>query len=248
MVFRENGLPADERGEQVNARTASALAELTSAERQMADLLPSEAHPSEARRFSTTFRTGFTPLRSRLATAFSRLAQSRIASSTLISSRPPEVASANRRRSLARALDALLLDTFDHLVDHRPLPAVEHLPEQLAAAGEVPVEAALGDAERPRQRLDPDGVRTAGGQVPAGPTSIQASRPPGSRCLGVKAASSASSSSTPPWSTAIRASSAGCGAEQRIHLASRNCYAPFAGISHPLAPASATLRSSWQAT
>ena len=58
-----------------------------------------------------------------------------------------------------------------HLVDAHPLPGVEHLLEQRAAVGEVPVEAALGDAERLRQRLDPDGVRAAGGEGPQ-PCSI----------------------------------------------------------------------------
>ena len=42
--------PADEGGIQLNAWTATALAELTSAERQVADLLPIEADPAEAQR------------------------------------------------------------------------------------------------------------------------------------------------------------------------------------------------------
>ena len=40
------------------------------------------------------------------------------------------------------------------------------LGQQRAPVVEVPVEPALGDAEGPRQRLDPDGVRAAGGKGP----------------------------------------------------------------------------------
>ena len=67
---------------------------------------------------------------------------------------------------LGPGVPALALDALDHLVDAHPLPRVEHLLEQRAPVVEVPVEAALGDAERPRQRLDPDGVRAAGGKGP----------------------------------------------------------------------------------
>src|SRR6266540_1632884 len=52
------------------------------------------------------------------------------------------------------------------VVDAHPLPRVEYLLEQRAPVVEVPVEAAPGDAERPRQQLDPDGVRAAGGKRP----------------------------------------------------------------------------------
>ena len=48
------------------------------------------------------------------------------------------------------------LDAFDHLVDADALPRIEHLGEQRAAVIEVAVEAPLGDAERPCERLDPD--------------------------------------------------------------------------------------------
>jgi len=59
---------------------------------------------------------------------------------------------------------ALAFDPFDHLVDGGPLPRVKHLLKQCAPVGEVPVEAAPGDAERLGERLDPDRVRAAGGQ------------------------------------------------------------------------------------
>ena len=59
---------------------------------------------------------------------------------------------------------AFALDVRDHLVDAHPLPGVEHLAEQRLPAVEVPVEAALGDAEGLGERLDPDGVGAAGGQ------------------------------------------------------------------------------------
>ena len=59
---------------------------------------------------------------------------------------------------------ALAFDLLDHLVDADPLPGVEHLVEERSPAVEVPVEAALCDAEGPGQRLDPDGVGAARGQ------------------------------------------------------------------------------------
>ena len=67
---------------------------------------------------------------------------------------------------MAPGVAALALDALDHLVDAHSLPRVEHLLEQRAPVVEVPVEAALGDAERLRQRLDPHGVRAAGGKGP----------------------------------------------------------------------------------
>src|SRR5215510_1406377 len=67
---------------------------------------------------------------------------------------------------LGPGVPALVLDALDHLVDARLLPRVEYLLEQRAPVVEVPVEAAPGDAERFRERLDPDGVRAAGGQRP----------------------------------------------------------------------------------
>src|SRR5262249_5609111 len=59
---------------------------------------------------------------------------------------------------------AFALDSVDHLVDVHPLPPIEHLLEQGPAVVEVPVEAALRDAERPRERLDPDRVGPARGE------------------------------------------------------------------------------------
>ena len=72
------------------------------------------------------------------------------------------------------------------------LPRVEHLVEQRAAVLEVPVEAAAGDAERLRQRLDPDRVRarrrrgraspprsSCSGGCGSGPPSRPVSRPVG---------------------------------------------------------------------
>src|SRR6266511_3144751 len=67
---------------------------------------------------------------------------------------------------LGPGVPTLALDALDHLVDAHPLPRVEYLLEQRAPVVEVPVEAAPGDAERPRQQLDPDGVRAAGGKRP----------------------------------------------------------------------------------
>src|SRR6266496_1685266 len=67
---------------------------------------------------------------------------------------------------LRAGVATLALKAFDHLVGGRPLPGVEHLGEQRAAVGEVPVEPAPGDAERTGQQLDPDGIRAAGGQGP----------------------------------------------------------------------------------
>src|SRR6266542_3716819 len=67
---------------------------------------------------------------------------------------------------LGPGVPALALDALDHLVDAHPLPRVEYLLEKRAPVVEVPVEAAPGDAERPRQQLDPDGVRAAGGKRP----------------------------------------------------------------------------------
>jgi hypothetical protein len=58
------------------------------------------------------------------------------------------------------------LDAVDHLVDGHPLPRVQHLLEQRTPAVEVPVEAALRDPERLRQRLDSDGVGAARGKGP----------------------------------------------------------------------------------
>ena len=76
------------------------------------------------------------------------------------------VAISDSRRSLALASPPSASIALDHLVDAHPLPRVEHLLEQRAAVVEVPVEAALGDAERLCQRLDADGVRAAGGEGP----------------------------------------------------------------------------------
>ena len=106
--------------------------------------------------------------RRRSATAWSRRAQSRTARSILSSS---SLDGGEREQSpqLGPGVPALALDALDHLVDAQPLPRVEHLLEQRAAVVEVPVEAALGDAERLRQRLDPDGVRAAGGEGPQRP-------------------------------------------------------------------------------
>ena len=56
------------------------------------------------------------------------------------------------------------VDALDDLVDARALPRVEHLLEQRGAVREVPVEAALGDADRLGERLDPDGLRAACGK------------------------------------------------------------------------------------
>src|ERR1700722_4599089 len=56
----------------------------------------------------------------------------------------------------------MTLDALQHLIGAHPLPRVEHLVEQRVPVGEMPVEAALGHAERLRQGLDPDGVRAAG--------------------------------------------------------------------------------------
>src|SRR5439155_19726940 len=71
------------------------------------------------------------------------------------------------------------LDALDYRIVALPLPRVEHLVEKRAPVGEVPVEAALGDAERFGQRFDPDGVRAAGGK---GPQPL--SDPPAARCAG----------------------------------------------------------------
>ena len=101
---------------------------------------------------------------SRLATALSRRAQSRTASSIFVSSRL-DPASADSRRSLALA-PALALDAIDHLVDDQPLPRVEHLLQQRGPVLEVPVEAALRDAERLRRLLDSDGVGAADAKGP----------------------------------------------------------------------------------
>jgi hypothetical protein len=58
------------------------------------------------------------------------------------------------------------LDALEHLVDGLSFPGVEHLLQQRVPVGEMPVEAALCDAERLRQGLDPDGVRAARGEGP----------------------------------------------------------------------------------
>src|SRR6266498_956905 len=94
--------------------------------------------------------------RRRSATVCSRRAQSRTARSILSGS----------SLQLGPGVPTLALDALDHLVDAHPLPRVEYLLEQRAPVVEVPVEAAPGDAERPRQQLDPDGVRAAGGKRP----------------------------------------------------------------------------------
>src|SRR6266699_5374930 len=60
----------------------------------------------------------------------------------------------------------MALDALEHLIGAHPLPGVEHLAEQRVPAGEMPVEAALGHAERLRQGLYPDGVRAAGRKGP----------------------------------------------------------------------------------
>ena len=70
---------------------------------------------------------------------------------------------------VARSIPEPVLDALDHLVDARPLPRVEDVIEQGVPVLEVPVEAALGDAEHPRERLDPHRVRAAGGQCPQPP-------------------------------------------------------------------------------
>jgi hypothetical protein len=62
---------------------------------------------------------------------------------------------------LGPGVPAIALDAFDHRVDAQPLPRVEHLVEQRTAVLKVPVEAALRDAERLRELLDSDSVRTA---------------------------------------------------------------------------------------
>src|ERR687896_728898 len=59
---------------------------------------------------------------------------------------------------------AFALDAVDHLLGAASLPRVEHLLQQRVAIGEVPVEATPGDAERLRERVDPDGVGAAGGK------------------------------------------------------------------------------------
>src|SRR6266567_8225137 len=60
----------------------------------------------------------------------------------------------------------MALDALEHLICAHPLPGVEHLVEQRVPVGEMPVEAALGHAERLRQGLDADGVRAAGRKGP----------------------------------------------------------------------------------
>lgn len=61
---------------------------------------------------------------------------------------------------LGPGVTATFLDAFDRLVDHHPLPGVEHLLQECAPVIEVPVEPALGNAERFRQCLDADRVWT----------------------------------------------------------------------------------------
>jgi hypothetical protein len=61
---------------------------------------------------------------------------------------------------------AVALDALEHLIGAHPLPRVKHLAEQRIPVGEMPVEAALGHAERLRQGLDPDGARAAGRKGP----------------------------------------------------------------------------------
>jgi 2-oxoisovalerate dehydrogenase E1 component len=61
---------------------------------------------------------------------------------------------------------AVTLEPLEHLIGSRSLPGVEHRLEQRAPVGEVPVEAAPGDAEGLGERLDPYGVRAARGQGP----------------------------------------------------------------------------------
>src|SRR5215510_9764037 len=73
---------------------------------------------------------------------------------------------------------ALALDAVEHLIDAHPLPAVEHLLQQRPPVGEMPVEAALGHAERLRQNLDPDGVRAARGEGPQALLDPPATRRP----------------------------------------------------------------------
>src|SRR6516162_4306549 len=101
--------------------------------------------------------------RRRPATAWSRRAQSQMARS--IGSGSLEKVSAPRQPHLGPGA-ALALDALEHLIDADPLPGVEHLIEQCVPVGEMPAEAAFGDAERLRQDLDPDGVRAAGRQGP----------------------------------------------------------------------------------
>jgi len=98
--------------------------------------------------------------RRRPATAWSRRAQSQMARS--IGSGSLEKVSAPRQPHLGPGAAALALDALEHLIDADPLPGVEHLIEQCVPVGEMPAEAAFGDAERLRQDLDPDGVRAAG--------------------------------------------------------------------------------------
>jgi Protein of unknown function (DUF2867) len=59
-----------------------------------------------------------------------------------------------------------VLDPRQHFIDAGALPGVEHLGKQGGAVSEVPVEAALGDAERLGQRLDPDSIGTTGRKGP----------------------------------------------------------------------------------
>ena len=118
--------------------------------------------------------------RRRSATVCSRRAQSRTARS-IASSPSLEAASADSAPQLRPGVPALALDALDHLIDARALPRVEHLVEQRPPVVEVPVEAALGDAERLRQRLDPDGVRAAGSQGPQPLIDPRAARRAGER-------------------------------------------------------------------
>ena len=67
---------------------------------------------------------------------------------------------------LSADVAAMALDAVEHLIGAHPLPGVEHLLEQRPPVGEVPIEPALGHAERLRQSLDPDGVRAAGRKSP----------------------------------------------------------------------------------
>jgi hypothetical protein len=57
---------------------------------------------------------------------------------------------------------ALALDLFAEFVGGFPFPGVEHRREQRVPVRKVPVEPALGHAERVRESLDPDGFRATG--------------------------------------------------------------------------------------
>src|SRR5215510_7257938 len=55
-----------------------------------------------------------------------------------------------RQPQLGPDVAAVALDALEHLIGGLAFPGVEHLLQQRAPVGEVPVEAAFGDAERLR--------------------------------------------------------------------------------------------------